>query len=264
MKGDEMMNIKIIFFDIDGTLIDMKKKIISEKVLETLLKLKNNGIKICIATGRSPMQVPHFPNIEFDTFLTYNGSYCFNRHKTIFSTPLMREDVYTIIQNAKRINRPLSLATKSKLAANGEDEDLREYYGFGGLDLKVSSNFDDIAQSEDIFQIMMGCRPKDYPDIMRNVKKARITAWWERAVDIIPVDGGKGMAVSKILEYYHLSKEEAMAFGDGNNDIEMLQSVGAGIAMQNASPELKNIADDICGDVAQDGIYYYCKKHGLI
>lgn len=50
-----MSDIKIIFFDIDGTLIDMKKKQISKKVLETLVKLKNNGIKICIATGRSPM-----------------------------------------------------------------------------------------------------------------------------------------------------------------------------------------------------------------
>ena len=84
-----MKKIKIIFFDIDGTLIDMRKKEISEKVLETLLKLKNNGIKICIATGRSPMQVPCFPNVEFDAFLTYNGSYCFTKdqtHRTVSAT----------------------------------------------------------------------------------------------------------------------------------------------------------------------------------
>ena len=86
-----MSDIKIIFFDIDGTLIDMKKKQISKKVLETLVKLKNNGIKICIATGRSPMQVPHFPNVEFDAFLTYNGSYCFNKYQDIFSNPLKKK-----------------------------------------------------------------------------------------------------------------------------------------------------------------------------
>lgn len=176
----------------------------------------------------------------------------------------MRGDVYTIIQNAEKINRPVSLATNSKLAANGEDEDLREYYGFGGLDLKAADDFDDVAQNEDIFQIMLGCRREDYPDIMRNVKKARITAWWEQAVDIIPANAGKGTAITNILEYYHLSKEDAMAFGDGNNDIEMLQSVGTEIAMRNASPELKNVADDICGDIARDGIYDYCKRYGLI
>ena len=77
-------------------------------------------------------------------------------------------------------------------------------------------------------------------------------------------NGGKGIAIDGMLDFYHLSKEEAMAFGDGNNDIEMLQAVGHGIAMQNASEELKAAADEVCGDVAEDGIYFYCKEHGLI
>ncbi len=77
-------------------------------------------------------------------------------------------------------------------------------------------------------------------------------------------NGGKGIAIDGMLDFYHLSKEEAMAFGDGNNDIEMLQAVGHGIAMQNASEELKSVADEVCGDVAEDGIYFYCKEHGLI
>ena len=96
------------------------------------------------------------------------------------------------------------------------------------------------------------------------MKETRITAWWDRAVDIIPVNSGKGTAIARVLDYYHLTKEEAMAFGDGNNDIEMLQAVGHGVAMQNASVELKSVADDICDDVANDGIYLYCKEHGLI
>ena len=50
-----MKTIKIIFFDIDGTLIDMKKKQISQKMLETLKRLKENQIRICLATGRTPM-----------------------------------------------------------------------------------------------------------------------------------------------------------------------------------------------------------------
>ena len=83
-------------------------------------------------------------------------------------------------------------------------------------------------------------------------------------MDIVPSSGGKGTAVARIWEHYHLAREEAMAFGDGNNDIEMLEAVGRGIAMQNASPELKAIADDICDDVANDGVYSYCKEHGLI
>ena len=56
-----MDNVRIIFFDIDGTLIDMERKVISENTLNALSALKKKGIKICIATGRSPMQVPVFP-----------------------------------------------------------------------------------------------------------------------------------------------------------------------------------------------------------
>lgn len=74
-----MNNKKIIFFDIDGTLIDMKKKQISKKTLETLRRLKKQNIIICIATGRSPIALLHFENLTFDTFLTFNGSYCFNQ-----------------------------------------------------------------------------------------------------------------------------------------------------------------------------------------
>ena len=55
-----------------------------------------------------------------------------------------------------------------------------------------------------------------------------------------------------------------MAFGDGNNDIEMLEAVGTGVAMGNASAQLQSIADALCGPVAQDGIYAFCLERGLI
>ena len=259
-----MSDIKIIFFDIDGTLIDMKKKQISKKVLETLVKLKNNGIKICIATGRSPMQVPHFPNVEFDAFLTYNGSYCFNKYQDIFSNPLKKEDVYTIINNAKEIGRPLSLATKNRLAANGSDKDLDEYYGFSGNKVKVADDFDTVVNTEEIYQIMLGCYKNEYDLIMKDVKDAKITAWWDRAIDIIPLNGGKGVAITKILNYYQLTKEEAMAFGDGNNDIEMLDVVGYPIVMENGSDEVKQHACYICDDVEKEGILKGLKHFNLI
>ena len=71
--------IKIAFFDIDGTLIEMERKEISEKMLETLKDLQKNDVKICIATGRAPMAIPKFEGVEFDAFLAYNGSYCYDK-----------------------------------------------------------------------------------------------------------------------------------------------------------------------------------------
>lgn len=258
-----MSEIKIIFFDIDGTLIDMTKKRISFKMLETLAKLKEKNIRLCLATGRSPVSLSHFEGVEFDAFLTFNGSYCYDGKQAIFSNPIPHADVKRIIRNAAALGRPVSLATKDRLAANGADDDLTEYYAFAHLELTVAEDFETVS-CEEIYQVMLGCREADHTAILDGVEGAKITAWWDRAVDIIPADGGKGVGIEKILDYYHLDRSEAMAFGDGNNDIEMLQAVGTGVAMANASQQLKAVADDICGHVAEDGIYHYCVEHGLI
>ena len=63
--------------------------------------------------------------------------------------------------------------------------------------------------------MMMGGRNDEYDDILKDVENARITAWWDRAVDIIPVNGGKGKGIEAILEYYGIDRSESMAFGDG-------------------------------------------------
>lgn len=258
-----MKEIKIAFFDIDGTLIDINKKVISEKILETLSRLKQKGILICLATGRASLTLPQFPKINFDVFLTFNGSYCFNSEKVIFSNPIPVQDVKQLIKNAANIGRPVSIATKDRIAANGADQDLVDYFGYAGLKVEVSEDFEELLK-EEIYQVMMGCRKSEYVSMMKGIRQAKITAWWDRAVDIIPADGGKGKAIEKVLAYYHLDKAEAIGFGDGNNDIEMLQSVGTGVAMENGSEQLKAVADDMCGHAAEDGIYYYCLKKGLI
>ena len=79
---------RIIFFDIDGTLIDMEKKRITKPTLDALRRLQQNGILLAIATGRSPLIVPRFDGVEFDVFLTYNGSYCYDRRGDIFASPI--------------------------------------------------------------------------------------------------------------------------------------------------------------------------------
>ena len=258
-----MNKVKIIFFDIDGTLIDMTKKAISDKTVETLLRLKENRVKICIATGRAPGSVPKFDGVDFDAFLTFNGSYCFNSSDVILSTPIPKADVEKMIENATRINRPVSIAGKDRVVANGTDKDLSDYFGFAKQETPVSDDFDEVLKGE-IYQMMMGGRKDEYDDILKDVENARITAWWDRAVDIIPANGGKGKGIEAILEYYGIDRSESMAFGDGGNDIEMLQTVGTGVAMGNALDNVKAIADEICGTSADDGIYHYCLENGLI
>ena len=69
--------------------------------------------------------------------------------------------------------------------------------------------------------------------------------------------------MEKVLEFYGIDKADSMAFGDGNNDIEMFGAVGTGVAMANASDRLKAVATDTCRDVKEDGVYWYCLEHSL-
>ena len=258
-----MDKIRIAFFDIDGTLVDFHSKHISVKTVEALTRLRAKGVILCLATGRSPLALPCFPEIKFDVFLTFNGSYCFDSGQVLFSNPIPHEDIKKLIENAASINRPVCIATHNRMAANGADKDLAEYLSIAGSTLEIADDFDDLLQ-EEIYQVMLGCYKQEYPLVMKDVTHAKIAAWWDRAVDIIPANGGKGAAIQRVLGYYHLNPEQAIAFGDGNNDIEMLKAVGTGVAMANSSEHLKEVADEVCGHAAQDGIYYYCLEHGLI
>lgn len=259
-----MKPIKIAFFDIDGTLIDFGKNKISEKVTEALNRLKANGVKICIATGRPPQCIPHFDEIDFDAFLTFNSSYCFTgQHEVIYKNPIPQKDVHKIIENAREIGHPVSIATTTRMGANGCEPDLVEYYAMANQTVDIAEDFDTL-KNEEIYQIMLACTKDEHAQILDGVEGARITAWWDRAGDIIPANGGKGVGVEKILEYYHFTKEEAMAFGDGANDLEMLEAVGLGVAMGNAKDNVKAAADDVCESVSEDGVYQYLKKTGLI
>ena len=74
-------------------------------------------------------------------------------------------------------------------------------------------------------------------------------------VDVIPENGGKGMGIKTMLDYLGFSKEEAMAFGDGGNDIEMLEFVKYGVAMGNSGENVKKSAAYVTDDVDSDGIY---------
>ena len=133
-----MKKIRIVFFDVDGTLIDMQKKQISKKALEALLQLRENGVLICMATGRPPASLPKIDGVEFDAYLTCNGSVCYTSQDIAFSNPIPASDVHKVIRNEAELGRPVSVATKERLAANGIDADLAEYDSFAHLKLTGS------------------------------------------------------------------------------------------------------------------------------
>lgn len=258
-----MDSVKIIFFDLDGTLIDPATKAISPKIRQTVKQLRAQGIKVCAVTGRPCASLPDFGDLEFDVMATFNGCFCYTADAVLYSNPISKQDVQTVLANATALGRPVSVAVRDRMAANGIDQDLSDYYRVPGLTLTVAEDFED-ACKEDIYQIMLGYKESYRDAILRNTTGVKLAISWERAVDVIPATGGKGCAIAQILKHFGFATDDAIAFGDSFNDLEMLQAVGKGIAMGNAVPQLKAVADEVCGSVAEDGVYHYCLQHKLI
>ena len=258
-----MADIRIVFFDIDGTLSDPKTRRIPDSARQTVHQLQKNGILVGIATGRPPYNLPDFGDLHFDFFCTYNGSLCYNDKEVIFNYPIAREDVQKVRENVTALGRPLAIGTRDRIAASGYDQDLADYYTNAGLVLTVAEDFEEVYQ-DDIYMMMIGYRPEQLPAMIEGAKNVKFALSCHCGADLVAADGGKGNGIRKILEYYHLDPSQAMAFGDNHNDMEMLETVGTGVAMGNATQQLKDIADDVCGEASQDGIYRYCVEQGLI
>lgn len=261
-RGKDQM-IKMAFFDIDGTLIEMGRKQMTVRTEEALLRLKERGVRLCIATGRPLKEVPHFERVQFDAFLTFNGSYCCNAHEAIYANPILPEDVEQVLANAAERKRYVALATIEEMGANGRDTVLEDYFAHADQVIRVAEDFDRLRQ-QDVYQMMIACSPEEYPAFTAHTRNVTMTSWSKKAADVIPANGGKGMAVEKLLAYYGVAPEEAIAFGDGRNDIELLCAVGLGVAMGNAAEEVKRRAKAVCLPVSEDGIYHYCDAHDLI
>lgn len=103
-----MKDIRIAFLDVDGTLSDMRTGKLSPEAMETL---RQNGIMLCIATGRAPVFAPRLDGMEPDMWRTCSGSLCCNAQQITLSRPVPRGDVRRIIQNAAASARTASTAT---------------------------------------------------------------------------------------------------------------------------------------------------------
>lgn len=90
------------------------------------------------------------------------------------------------------------------------------------------------------------------------------TRWNPLFTDVIPRGSSKRVGIDKVLEYFGIALEESMAFGDGGNDISMLQHVGIGVAMGNAEGEVKRVADHVTSSVDDDGVIKALRHFGVL
>lgn len=117
MKGN-IVAIKAVFFDIDGTLLNDRKQV-QKSTQDAIANMKKQGIFVGVATGRGPAFVaPFMENLGLDFAITYNGQYIFTRDRILYQNQLPKSTVYRLIKYASEQRREISLGTSSGLVGS--------------------------------------------------------------------------------------------------------------------------------------------------
>lgn len=255
--------IKAIFFDIDGTLASFQTHQIPHQTFEALKQLQNKGMKLFIATGRGKDGLDVLNDFPFDGYITLNGQYCYTKDQLIYENTIVQEDLKALLDYLKYKPFPCGFTEEHTKYFNMRDERVDEIHAITHNDNHPAGDCSQVIHHK-IYQCMCFVSHEEEKELLKVMPHCISARWHPLFCDISPRGGTKQNGIDQFLKYYHIDLSETMAFGDGGNDIQMLQHVAISIAMGNANNELKKIADYVTDSVDDDGIIHAFQHYGLL
>lgn len=242
-----------MFFDIDGTLVDDDKNIplSAKKAIE---ELKRKNVYVAIATGRAPFMFEHIrQELGIDSYVSFNGQYVVFEGEIIYENPISQEALRKLYEASSAHNHPMVFMCDKDMRATTDNHPyIKE--SLANLKLKYPQVDVNYYRDRRIYQALLFCEQEQESFLHHHYEALDFIRWHEFSCDVLPGGGSKAIGVDKIIQASGLNKKQSFAFGDGLNDIEMLQEVGTGIAMGNAVVSLKEVADYITETVDENGI----------
>jgi len=254
----------IIFFDIDGTLLDDEKRL-PASTKEAVFKLKELGHEVAIATGRAPFMFKDLrEELEIDTYVCYNGQYVVLQGEPVYTNCLNKKALEALTIAAGEKNHPLIYMDADDMKMSVPEHNwITESIGTLKLENEPAHE-PEYFRGRDIYQTLLFCEQDDELAYEETFKEFDFIRWHPVSVDVLPVGGSKAKGIEKLIEAMGLRIENAYAFGDGLNDMEMLRYVPNSVAMGNALPEVKKAAKYETIHVNDGGIMHGLKKVGLL
>lgn len=237
--------IKFIASDLDGTILQNKAQHVEESTLEVIGRLVRNGMLFAPASGRQLESLKKLfaPFADSLVYISENGALVKYKDTIISKTPIERKLALEIINDTDSLENCELLVSGEHFAyIRPKTEAFRhrmtKIVNYETIEL---AGFEDIK--EDIIKVAV-CNLTGISNSKEHIfekwaDKATVAVSGEIFLDITSKGANKGAAVKKIQEYFGLSPDECMAFGDNFNDIQMLESVTDSYAMQNAVDEIK-------------------------
>lgn len=257
--------IEALFFDIDGTLLSFDTHTIPESTLSALRAASEKGVRLFVATGRSKADTACVRQIDFDGYITANGGYCFTSdsivvHKSSFT----RRSLDTLLGMLRTESFSVAMLTAEKWYCNSASDRVRALSEMVELPVPTETDLEVLCEKEEIFGMCLYADEEMERRIVANMGGCSSSRWNDISADITPAGTDKAVGIDKMLAHYGLDRNQAMAFGDGGNDIPMLRHVATGVAMGSASEQVRQAADYVTGDVDLNGIYDALKHFNII
>ena len=257
------MSVKIVFFDIDGTLLDHEKNL-PASTKKAVKQLQDSGVFVAIATGRAPFMFKDLrEELGIDTFVSFNGQYVVFEGNVIYKNPLNKDEITRLHGAAEKNEVPIVFMNEetmlSSVPHHGRIEEALSTLKFQHPEYQP-----DFYERNDIYQALLFCSEDEEGDFVGKYDKFNFIRWHPYSTDVLPFGGSKAEGIKILMEKVGFGLEEVYAFGDGLNDIEMLKAVGYGVAMGNAGQLVKQEADFVTKDVDNDGILHGLKELELI
>ncbi|MEE0520618.1 MAG: Cof-type HAD-IIB family hydrolase [Bacteroidaceae bacterium] len=256
---------KLVAIDLDGTLV-RSDQTVSARTVRTLIRLQQTGVKVAIASGRptyGTMPVAETLHLKDHGgyVMSYNGGELYEcaTDRQLFAS-LMEESVKPIICScAKEHGLPVMTYIGSEVVTeDGENEYIRYSSMRNRMKTRVVDDFLSAASCPITKCIIVG-NPERLVAVEKEMREklgGKADAYRSEPffLEIVPQGIDKAKGLEKLLNIIKVKREECMAFGDGYNDMSMIEYAGTGVAMGNAQEEVKRIATMVTSSNNEDGV----------
>ncbi|NYS33738.1 Cof-type HAD-IIB family hydrolase [Streptococcus danieliae] len=279
------MDIKAVFFDIDGTLVNDSRQVL-KSTKQAIASLKKQGILVGLATGRGPFFVQKFmEELELDFAVTYNGQYIFSPSGLLYAQTLSNQEVAEVLAYAKKHGKEIALGRAdgmlgSRIMSFGMSSLTQGLHRLipPKLSSLVTQSFNKVVSrfvpqdyqelealaKEPIYQILMLATSKEGTEVAQQFPHLKFTRSSPYASDIISQGMSKLEGIRLLGQEFGFDLDQVMAFGDSDNDFEMLSGVGLSIAMGNGSSRIKKVAQHTTSSNTEDGIHEALSYFGFL
>lgn len=256
--------VRAIFFDVDGTLVSFQTHRVPQPVLDALSRLREKGIKLFLATGRHPDMLPYITSVfDFDGMVTLSGQYCLCGGQVLRRNPMPKSHVEAVVRASQTHGFSCIVLAGKEMFMNHCDQLSLDF--LKSLDIPPLPLCSlDRALEQEVFQMIAFLSPEQEHVLHDENPELTFTRWNPTFLDIIPPTGGKDLGLQAVMDHFGLTREEVMAFGDGENDVSMLRFAGIGVAMDSASEFVKSQADYATGGVDELGILTALEHYGVL